>query len=364
MSKVRLIGFLGAILEPMTQSAPPPHIQAVPSRQPTVNRVFSGVQPTGDLHLGTYLGALKQWVATQDSAETIYCVVDLHALTVPEAVNPVALREKSYEVAALYLAAGLDPEKNIIIIQSHVREHSELAWVLNCLTPLGWLYRMTQFKSKSEGKESVGSGLLTYPTLMAADILLYDTVSVPVGDDQRQHVEFTRDVATRYNNMFGPVFVLPNATIPQEGARVMGLDEPNVKMSKSIAVTRPGHAINLLDDERAIKKAIMSAVTDSGRDTRFATASPGVRNLLALYSVLSGLSSDDVERQFEGEGYGTLKKALLGAVLETLQPLQTRYREIAGDRAGLEAILASGADRAREIASGTMQRVREATGLA
>lgn len=177
-------------------------------------------------------------------------------------------------------------------------------------------------------------------------------------------MEFTRDVATRYNNMFGPVFVLPNATIPQEGARVMGLDEPNVKMSKSIAVTRPGHAINLLDDERVIKKAIMSAVTDSGRDTRFATASPGVRNLLSLYSVLSGLSNDDVERQFEGEGYGTLKKALLGAVLETLQPLQARYREIAGDRAGLEAILASGADRAREIASGTMQRVREATGLA
>lgn len=348
----------------MTQSASPPQPQAVPARQATLSRVFSGVQPTGDLHLGTYLGALKQWVANQDSAENIFCVVDLHALTVPEAVNPAVLREKSYEVAALYLAAGLDPEKNLIFIQSHVREHSELAWVLNCLTPLGWLYRMTQFKSKSEGKESVGSGLLTYPTLMAADILLYDTVSVPVGDDQRQHVEFTRDVAVRFNNMFGPVFVLPQATIPKEGARVMGLDAPDVKMSKSIAVTRPGHAINLLDDEKTVKKAIMSAVTDSGRDTRFATASPGVKNLLALYGVLAGAPNEEVERQFEGEGYGTLKRALLGVVLETLGPLQTRYREIAGDRAGLEAILSRSAERASAIASETMQRVREATGLA
>ena len=347
----------------MTQSALTPDAPtalAAPARP----RIFSGVQPTGDLHLGTYLGALQQWVAQQGEADTIFCVVDLHALTVPEAVDPAVLREKSYEVAALYLAAGLEPDRNLIFIQSHVREHSELAWVLNCLTPLGWLYRMTQFKSKAEGKEGVGSGLLTYPTLMAADILLYDTTAVPVGDDQRQHVEFTRDVAVRFNHMFGETFTLPTATIPKEGARVMGLDDPAVKMSKSIAVTRPGHAINLLDDERTIKKAVMSAVTDSGRDTRFATASPGVRNLLSLYAVLTGLPVDEVERTFEGEGYGTLKKALLGEVLRTLTPLQTRYREIMDDRVGLEAVLNRGAERAREQATVTMQRVRAATGLA
>ena len=327
------------------------------------NRVFSGVQPTGDLHLGTYLGALKGWVARQDEADNIFCVVDLHALTVPEAVKPQVLREKSLEVAALYLAAGLDPEKNLIFIQSQVREHSELAWVLNCLTPLGWLYRMTQFKSKSEGRESVGSGLLTYPTLMAADILLYNTTSVPVGDDQRQHVEFTRDVATRFNNMFGEVFTLPNATIPEEGARVMGFDEPTVKMSKSVAATRPGHAVNLLDDEKTIKKAVMSAVTDSGRDTRFATASPGVENLLSLYKVLTDLPMSEIEAQFDGRGYGTLKKALLGEILATLGPLQTRYAEIMADEAGLHRILDTSAKRAREIAAETMTRVRAATGL-
>ena len=344
----------------MTQAADKP----TPSH-PTEkrNRVFSGVQPTGDLHLGTYLGALKGWVARQDEAENIFCVVDLHALTVPEAVDPQGLREKSLEVAALYLAAGLDPEKNLIFIQSHVREHSELAWILNCLTPLGWLYRMTQFKSKSEGKESVGSGLLTYPTLMAADILLYDTTSVPVGDDQRQHVEFTRDVATRFNNMFGDVFVLPNATIPEEGARVMGFDDPAVKMSKSLAVTRPGHAINLLDDEKTIKKAVMSAVTDSGRDTRFATASPGVKNLLSLYKVLTNETVPEIEEKFDAQGYGTLKKALLSEILETLRPLQARYAEIRADETGLRRVLESSAERARDIAAETVSRVRTATGL-
>ena len=348
----------------MTQPSPTPSpVADSVTLQPARKRVFSGVQPTGDLHLGTYLGALKQWVAHQDEADTIFCVVDLHALTVPEAVDPAVLREKSLEVAALYLSAGLDPEKNLIFIQSHVREHTELAWVLNCLTPLGWLYRMTQFKSKAEGRESVGSGLLTYPTLMAADILLYGTTSVPVGDDQRQHVEFTRDVAVRFNNTFGEVFVLPVAVIPEEGARVMGLDDPEVKMSKSLAVTRPGHAINLLDDEKTIKKAIMSAVTDSGRDTRFETASPGVRNLLSLYGVLTGETMVDIGKAFDGQGYGALKKALLGEVLATLRPLQARYAEIIGDRGGLEAILARSADRARDTAAVTMQRVREATGL-
>ena len=350
----------GLILWFMTQAAD--KMTSAPTTE-TRHRVFSGVQPTGDLHLGTYLGALKGWVARQDEAENIFCVVDLHALTVPEAVDPAVLRQKSLEVAALYLAAGLDPEKNLIFIQSHVPEHSELAWILNCLTPLGWLYRMTQFKSKSEGKESVGSGLLTYPTLMAADILLYDTTSVPVGDDQRQHVEFTRDLAVRFNNVFGKVFTLPNAAIPEEGARVMGFDDPTVKMSKSLAVTRPGHAVNLLDDEKTIKKAVMSAVTDSGRDTRFATASPGVKNLLALYRVLTDETTADIEEKFAGQGYGTLKKALLGEILTTLHPLQARYAEIMADKPGLQRVLERSAERAHAIAATTTARVRVATGL-
>jgi len=326
-------------------------------------RVFSGVQPTGDLHLGTYLGAIKQWVAHQREADNIFCVVDLHALTIPEEVEPEVLHRKSREVAALYLACGLDPEETLIFIQSHVREHSELAWVLNCTTPLGWLYRMTQFKAKSEGRESVGAGLLNYPTLMAADILLYDTVSVPVGEDQRQHVEFTRDVAVRFNNLFGETFVLPNATIPEAGARVMGFDDPTVKMSKSLARERSGHAINLLDDEKTVKKTVMSAVTDSARETRFEHASPGVKNLLTLYQVLTGEAMPQIEARFEGKGYGELKKALLGVILETLAPIQGRYREIMADPQGLEKVLERGADKAREIAAATMQRVREATGI-
>ncbi len=321
------------------------------------------MQPSGELHLGNYVGALRTWVARQDESDNIFCIVDLHALTIPEQIDAEALHYNARKLAALYLASGLEPEKNLIFIQSQVREHSELAWVLNCATPLGWLQRMTQFKSKAEQFESTGTGLLIYPALQAADILLYDTDVVPVGEDQRQHIELTRDIAIRFHHLFGEVFRLPVAVIPEVGARVMGLDDPETKMSKSLAVTRPGHAINLLDDEKTIKKAIMSAVTDSGREARFEHASPGVKNLLSLYGVLTGEPMDAVEATFAGQGYGALKKALLGEVLATLTPLQARYTEIMSDRAGLEAILARGADRARETASVTMQRVRAATGL-
>ena len=211
----------------------------------TRERVFSGVQPTGNLHLGNYLGALRQWVQHQDERENIFCIVDLHALTIPEDVDPKELRERSRRLAAVYLAAGIDPEKSIIFVQSHVAEHSELAWLLNCVTPLGWLYRMTQFKSKSESRDSVGAGLLNYPVLMAADILAYDTDVVPVGEDQVQHIELTRDLAIRFNNLFGDTFKVPRYEIPKVGARVMGLDDPDAKMSKSHA-HRPGHALELL----------------------------------------------------------------------------------------------------------------------
>ncbi len=326
-------------------------------------RVFSGVQPTGDLHLGNYIGALRQWVAGQDTRENVFCVVDLHALTVPEAVDPDRLKERVRSTAAQFLAAGVDPERSIIFVQSHVREHSELSWLLSCVTPLGWLYRMTQFKSKSEGRESVGSGLLVYPVLQAADILLYDTDVVPVGEDQKQHIEITRDIAERFNHLFGETFVLPDVELPKAGARLMGLDDPEVKMSKSLGADRPGHLINLLDDEATVKKKLMSAVTDSGRELRFEQASAGVRNLMTIAHVVSGRSLEDIEGELEGGGYGTLKKLTVQAVNDMLRPFQERYRAYMDDRDGLDAILERGAERAREIAARTLSRAQRAMGV-
>jgi len=326
-------------------------------------RVFSGVQPTSTLHIGNYVGALRQWVEQQHEGDNLFCVVDLHALTVPEEIDPEGLREAVRSVAALYFAVGIEPDKNTVFVQSHVREHTELTWLLNCVTPLGWLYRMTQFKAKSEGRESVGTGLLDYPVLMAADILLYDTDRVPVGDDQVQHIELTRDLATRFNHLFGETFKLPKAVLPRFGARIMGLDDPEVKMSKSIAAKVDGHAINLLDDEKRVRKAVMAAVTDSGRELRFEHASPGVRNLLAIYQALTGRPMPEIEAELEGAGYGQLKKAVVGVVMDTLTPLQQRYREFMDDRAELDRLLADGAERAAAIAARTMERVRVAMGV-
>lgn len=326
-------------------------------------RVLSGVQPTGVLHLGTYVGALSQWAARQDERANFFCVVDLHALTVPEAVDPKRLRQQTRSVAALYLAAGIDPEKSVVFVQSDVREHAELSWLLTCVTPLGWLYRMTQYKSKSEGRESIGAGLLTYPVLQAADILLYDADFVPVGEDQVQHVELTRDIAIRFNNLFGEVFVLPKAEIPKVGARIMGLDDPTAKMSKSVEAERPGHAINLLDDPKTLKKSIMAAVTDSEREVRFEHASPGVRNLLTIFHVLSGRPMADISAEFEGAGYGPLKRALVEVVTTSLAPLQERYNELISDTKRLDGILEDGAARARAIASRTIARAKEAMGV-
>lgn len=326
-------------------------------------RVFSGVQPTGTLHLGNYVGALRQWVEQQAERDNLFCIVDLHALTIPEAIDPADLRHRSRSVAALYLAAGIDPDESIVFVQSHVRQHSELAWILNCVTPLGWLYRMTQFKSKSEERESIGAGLLNYPSLMAADILLYDTEVVPVGDDQVQHIELTRDVATRFNHMFGDTFVLPKAVIPKFGARIMGLDDPTVKMSKSIGVERSGHAINLLDNEKTIRKAVMSAVTDSGREFRFEHASPGVKNLLSIEQSLTGVSIEELSERYADGGYGDLKKGVFAAVMEALTPLQERYHAYMDDISSLDAILAAGAERASERAEVVLARVKEHIGV-
>ncbi len=329
----------------------------------TRKRVFSGVQPTGKLHLGNYLGALTQWVGLQDSYECIFCVVDLHALTVPETVDPEELKRHARQVAALYVASGIDPERSAIFVQSHVREHTELTWILNCVAPLGWLERMTQFKSKSEQRETVGTGLLDYPVLMASDILLYDAELVPVGEDQKQHVEFCRDLAQRFNGLFGGVFTIPGVMMPKVGARVMGFDDPERKMSKSVAETNPRHAVALLDPPKAIKKTIMSAVTDSGCEFRFDQASAGVRNLITVLEALSGESRESIATRFEGRGYGYLKQDVLDAVMAALEPLQKRYHEIADDPATLDGLLARSADRVRPIAAATMQRVRDAVGV-
>ena len=299
-------------------------------------RVFSGVQPTGRLHLGNYLGAIKQWVRHQTEQENIFCVVDLHALTVPEAIQPARLRQDSRSLVATFLASGIDPTRSSIFIQSHVREHSELAWVLGCVTPLGWLERMTQFKSKAEGRETVGSGLLTYPALMAADILLYDTDVVPVGEDQRQHVELARDLAERFNHMFGPTLKVPKSRIPTAGARVMGFDDPAVKMSKSLVEGRPNHAVMLTDEPARIRKTIMKAVTDTGCEYEPGKASPGVVNLLSVLSAVTGTPVADLATQYAGRGYGYLKQDVAEAVLVELAPVQAEYARLMAEAGYLD----------------------------
>ncbi len=326
-------------------------------------RVLSGIQPTGSLHLGNYLGAIRQWVGMQDQHDNYFCVVDLHALTIPESVDPRILQAKSREVAALYLASGIDPAKSTVFIQSHVRQHAELTWVLSCTTPLGWVERMTQFKTKKDQRETVGTGLLTYPILQAADILLYDANYVPVGADQKQHVELCRDIGVRFNHLFGDTFTIPQPMIPPAGARVMGFDEPEHKMSKSLAETQPGHAVALLDGKKQIKKAIMRAKTDSGCEFRWEHASAGVRNLISIHQAISGESAASMASRFEGTGYGYLKKEVFELVVETLAPIQARYHELREDEAYLDGVLATSAERASEIAEATMARARAAVGI-
>lgn len=324
-----------------------------------MKRVFSGVQPTGNIHIGNYLGALKQFVELQDENECVYCIVDMHAITVPK--DPHALLESSLDVAALYLAVGIDPQKSIVFVQSDVPGHAELAWVLMCSTYTGELSRMTQFKEKSRGNESAPAGLFTYPVLMAADILLYDSDIVPVGNDQKQHIELCRDVAIRINNKYGDVFVVPDGRFLKEGARIMSLDDPTSKMSKSAenALSR----ISLLDDEAKIKKAIMKSTTDSEGSIRYdAVNKPGVSNLLNIYSAFSGIAVPDIEKRYEGAGYGTFKKDLVEVVIDALAPIKTRYDEIRRSDE-LNTILREGAEKANAIAARTMSRVKERFGL-
>ena len=324
-----------------------------------MKRVFSGVQPTGNIHLGNYLGALKQFVELQDDNECLYCIVDMHAITVPQ--DPKELKQHILDVAALYLAVGVDPEKSIVFVQSDVPGHAELSWILTCNSYTGELSRMTQFKAKSHNKESAPTGLFTYPVLMAADILLYDTDIVPVGNDQKQHIELCRDIATRVNNTRKKTFVVPEGRFMKEGARIMALDDPTQKMSKSAENIHS--RISLLDEPSKIKKSIMKATTDSEGIIRFDVENkPGVSNLLNIYSVLSGKTIAELEAMYEGKGYGDFKKDLVEVVVDALAPIKARYEEIRYSD-DLIRILNEGAEKANAIAEKTMKRVKDNFGL-
>jgi tryptophanyl-tRNA synthetase len=317
------------------------------------------MQPTGNLHIGNYLGALKNWVRIQYDYECIFCIVDLHAITLYQ--DPAQLRAKIEEIAAIYLAAGIDPKACSIMVQSAVPAHAELAWMLTCVTPVGWLERMTQYKAKAAKQESIGDGLLQYPVLMAADILLYHAGIVPVGEDQAQHLELTRDIAQRFNSLYGDTFVVPNTSLPTVGARVMGLDDPEQKMSKS--ATGAGHAVALLDPPDKIRKTIMRATTDSNPAVDFDRMGPGVANLLSIYQAFSGDTDDAMKAQFTGLRYGDLKKRVAEITVAQLEPFQQRYRQITSEPGYLAGVLREGAERVAPIANDTVRIVKERMGL-
>ncbi|MGD9561298.1 MAG: tryptophan--tRNA ligase [Pyrinomonadaceae bacterium] len=322
-------------------------------------RILSGAQPTGSLHIGNYLGALKNWVALQDEYEAFYCIVNLHAITLPQ--DPKTLRQKTLDLARIYLAAGVNPEKSTIFIQSDVPEHAELTWVLSCQTRMGELERMTQFKDKGKGNaERAGVGLFTYPVLMAADILLYQADLVPVGQDQKQHLELTRDLAERFNRDFGETFKIPEPYIPKAGASIKSLQDPNKKMSKSDE--NPNGSIFLLDNADTIVKKFKRAVTDSGTAIEFDESRPAITNLLTIYQLLSGKSQEECVEHFAGKGYGHFKTELADAAIEYLRPFQERIKQYDDD--ALKPILGSGAEKARAVAAKTLGDVYSKTGIA
>ena len=327
-------------------------------KKPTL---LSGIQPSGTLALGNYIGAMQNWVALQDEYHSIFLVVDLHAITVHQ--TPADLRQRCLSFIAQYLAAGIDPGKSIVVMQSHVPEHSQLAWILNCFTHLGELNRMTQFKDKSQRHgDNVNAGLYTYPVLMAADILLYQTDLVPVGDDQKQHLELARDIAERFNNLYSPTFKVPEALIPKTGARIMSLQEPTKKMSKSDK--NPHNFIGLLDSQDTIRKKIQRAVTDSHANIAYDEAKrPGLANLLSIYSALSGKPIQESVEHFKGSGYATLKSELSELIIETLAPFQIRYQAFMNHKDYLSEILAQGAGQARRLARKTLSKVYRKLGF-
>lgn len=323
-------------------------------------RIFSGMQPSGVITLGNYLGALKNWTKLQDEYDCLYCIVDMHAITVRQ--DPVKLRKQAKDLLVQYLAVGLDPEKNIIYYQSHVPQHAELAWILNCYTYMGELNRMTQFKDKcAKHADNINAGLFTYPSLMAADILLYQTDLVPVGEDQRQHLELTRDIAQRFNGIYGDVFKVPDAYIGKVGARVMALQEPTKKMSKSDE--NQNNIITLMDDPKVIMNKMKRAMTDSDTEVRFAEEKPGISNLLSIYCAVTGKTIAESEKEFAGVGYGTFKTAVGEAVVAELEPVQKRVKELEANKDYLDAIIKGGAEKASRLADRTLTKVQKKIGF-
>ena len=322
-------------------------------------RVLSGIQPTGSPHIGNYLGALKNWAKIQYDYDSIYCIVDLHAITFYQ--KPEELRAKIEELAGMLLAIGIDPTHSSVVVQSAIPEHAELAWMLTCVTPVGWLERMTQFKAKSQAQETIGDGILQYPVLMAADILLYQAAIVPVGEDQSQHLELARDIAQRFNSLYGETFTMPATHLPTVGARIMGLDDPEKKMSKS--ETGGGHAISLLDPPAVIRKKFLRATTDSNPGVDYENMGPGVRNLLTIFQAFTGWSDENTRAHFTGMRYGDLKKQVAEAVIGALEPIQKRYQEIMSEPGFVAKVLANGAERVRPIAQDTVNKVKKTMGL-
>jgi len=322
-------------------------------------RIFSGIQPSGNLHIGNYLGAIKNWVKLQDEYDSIFCVVDLHAITVPQ--DPEELKKRTIEVAKAYLAAGIDPKKSSIFIQSHVQEHAELAWILNTIAKMPELDKMTQFKDKTQsgGRESSAVGLYDYPILMAADILLYDTEKVPVGEDQVQHVELTRTLAKRFNSKFGETFVIPEPFVTKEGMRIMGLDDPSKKMSKSAASEY--NWIALTDDAETIKKKIKKAVTDSGSEIKYEDSKPALKNLINIYAGFSDKTPKEIETMYVGKGYGDFKNDLAEVIIGALKPIQEKMKSLSDEE--VLQILREGADKVRPLAQKKMEEVKKKVGF-
>ena len=322
-------------------------------------RVFSGMQPSGNLHLGNYLGALRNWVLQQEASDNFFCVVDLHALSLP--TDPVELRANTLELATTFLAAGIDPAQSILFVQSDVREHAEAQWLMSSVTQFGELRRMTQFKDKSAGRDDVSAALFTYPILQACDIILYDTDLVPVGEDQKQHIELARDIAHRFNTRYGQTFVVPQADIKPEGARIMALDNPAKKMSKSTGT--PAGVIYLIDEPDAIRRKIRRAVTDSGSEVRGGPDKPALNNLLTIYSLLGGQPVSEIEAVYEGKGYGAFKSDLAEVVVTALTPIRERLTALNANPDEVRRVLAEGANRARAIAGPKVDEMRQRMGL-
>jgi tryptophanyl-tRNA synthetase len=322
-------------------------------------RIFSGIQPTGDKHLGNLIGGFRQYAATQEQGEGFFCIVDLHSITVE--YDPQDFRERTLDLAAMLFATGLDPERSTVFAQSHVPAHAEAAWLLGGVTSYGQLGRMTQFKDKSDRHEFISAGLYTYPVLMAGDILLYQTDIVPIGDDQRQHLELTRDVAARFNSRFGETFKLPEGVYPEVGARIMDLQDPERKMSTTIGT--PQGTVKLLDEPDVIRKKFRSAVTDSGSEVRRSPDKPGVTNLIDILSSLTGEPAEAIETRYEGSGYGQFKTDVGEAVLEVMTPIQERYAELRADPAELQRLLARGAEKARKASEPTLEQIYDRMGF-